>query len=221
MRVLKQSTAYDFKVFMTLSSDHVTGATGLTLTVTAAKANAAFASIAPAVTERGNGWYDLALTAAHTDTVGDLALHVTAAGADPADPLCQVRANVLGDTLPANATQWAGTVVPAPAVAGVPKVDVTDVLGSAVTSAGTVDANVVSYAAGEDPLALVLDGADGVEAGKTVRQALRALLAALAAKASGAGTSAIVFRDVNDTKNRITATVDALGNRTAVVLDLT
>jgi hypothetical protein len=30
-----------------------------------------------------------------------------------------------------------------------------------------------------------------------------------------------VFRDTNDSKNRISATTDASGNRTAVTLDLT
>lgn len=72
-------------VFMTSSTDHVTGATGLTLTITASKDGGAFGSITPTVTERGSGWYNLALTTSHTDTDGDLALHITAAGADPSD----------------------------------------------------------------------------------------------------------------------------------------
>lgn len=62
----------------------------------------------------------------------------------------------------------------------------------------------------------LLDRASGVETGRTVRQALRLVLAALAGKVSGAGTSAITFRDTNDTKDRIVATVDATGNRTAI-----
>lgn len=72
-------------VFMTDSTDRVTGKTGLTLTITASKAGAAFASITPTVTERGDGWYSLALTSSHTDTVGDLAIHITSTGADPTD----------------------------------------------------------------------------------------------------------------------------------------
>jgi hypothetical protein len=90
MKILKQSTAYNLMVFMTDSADHISGKTGLTLTVTASKDGGAFASITPAVTERGNGWYNLALTTTHTDTVGDLAGHVTAVGADPADFVVQV-----------------------------------------------------------------------------------------------------------------------------------
>jgi hypothetical protein len=91
MRSLQQSTAYALMVFMTDSADHIAGKTGLTLTITASKAGAAFASISPSVTERGNGWYNLDLTTAHTDTLGDLAIRCTAAGADPTDLVCQVQ----------------------------------------------------------------------------------------------------------------------------------
>lgn len=91
MRSLQQSAAYALMVFMTDSADHITGKTGLTLTITASKAGAAFASITPTVTERGNGWYNLDLTTAHTDTLGDLAIRCTATGADPTDLVCQVQ----------------------------------------------------------------------------------------------------------------------------------
>lgn len=67
----------------------------------------------------------------------------------------------------------------------------------------------------------ILDKTAGVETGVTLRQALRAILSASAAKLSGASTTSVAIRDVNDTKNRITATVDAAGNRSAVTLDLT
>jgi len=72
-------------VFLTDASDHVTGKTGATLTTTLSKDGAAFASIAPTVTERGDGWYSIALTSGNTDTLGDLVLHITASGADPID----------------------------------------------------------------------------------------------------------------------------------------
>jgi hypothetical protein len=90
MRILKQSTTANVMVFLTSSSDHITGATGLTLTITASKDGGAFGSITPTVTERGSGWYSLALTSSHTDTRNDLALHLTATGADPADLVCRV-----------------------------------------------------------------------------------------------------------------------------------
>lgn len=67
----------------------------------------------------------------------------------------------------------------------------------------------------------LLDVAAGVETNRTVRQSLRLMLAALAGKASGMATTTAVFRDTNDSKDRITATVDADGNRSAVTLDAT
>lgn len=85
MRQVQQGTARSVMVLMTSSTDHVTGLASLTLTITASKNGAAFASISPTVTDRGSGWYRVELTASHTDTVGDLALHVTASGADPTD----------------------------------------------------------------------------------------------------------------------------------------
>ena len=97
MRTCKQSTAYNLSVFMTSSTDHVTGKTGLTLTITASKDGGAFSSISPTVTELANGWYTLALTTTHTNTVGDLALHITGTGADPADLALVVRARVTDD----------------------------------------------------------------------------------------------------------------------------
>lgn len=66
----------------------------------------------------------------------------------------------------------------------------------------------------------LLDRASGVETSFTPRQALRLLLAASAGKLSGAATTTVAIRDVNDTKNRISATVDADGNRTAVSTDV-
>ncbi len=57
-----------------------------------------------------------------------------------------------------------------------------------------------------------------VEGAYTMRQALRILLSVLAGKASGGGTAVVTFRDVNDSANRVVATVTADGNRTNVVL---
>lgn len=100
MRKAKQSVAKNVMVLMVDSTDHVTGKTGLTLTITASKDGGAFASISPTVTERGNGWYSLALTASHTDTLGDLALHITGTAADPADMVLLVEARSVDDVLP-------------------------------------------------------------------------------------------------------------------------
>jgi hypothetical protein len=60
---------------------------------------------------------------------------------------------------------------------------------------------------------------DPVEGAFTMRQLLRLMASALFGKASGGGTATITFRDLGDTKNRITATVTSNGDRTTVVLD--
>lgn len=97
MRKAKQSTAKNVMVLMVDSTDHITGKAGLTLTITASKNGGAFGSISPTVTERGDGWYSLSLTASHTDTLGDLALHITGTAADPADMVLLVEARSVDD----------------------------------------------------------------------------------------------------------------------------
>jgi 3-hydroxyisobutyrate dehydrogenase-like beta-hydroxyacid dehydrogenase len=64
---------------------------------------------------------------------------------------------------------------------------------------------------------IVATSADG---GVTIGQALKLLLAVMVGKVSGAGTSTITFRDVNDTKDRVVADVDTNGNRTNVTKDV-
>lgn len=69
--------------------------------------------------------------------------------------------------------------------------------------------------------AYLLDEED-VETGLTMRQALRLIAAATGGKVSGGGTTTITFSNaVADDVNRITATVDSNGNRTAITYDLT
>ena len=58
-----------------------------------------------------------------------------------------------------------------------------------------------------------------VEGTATFRQMLRIKHAALAGKSTGGGTTTLTFRDIADSKPRITATVDASGNRTAMTVD--
>ena len=58
-----------------------------------------------------------------------------------------------------------------------------------------------------------------VEGTYTAEQVMRIMSAALAGKASGLDTLNPVFRDLSDTKNRITATTDVNGNRSAVTVD--
>jgi hypothetical protein len=359
-QLLKQSTAVNITVLMIDSSDHVTGKTGLTLTIYATKAAGTPGSISPTVTELDStnvkGLYKLALTTSHTDTLGELQLHVTATGADPTDVTHQVIAADLADSvrlgltalpnaaaeaagglytrgtgagqiaqdangrIDSNAKAWAGTATTL--TAGLPDVNTKtaaaaviqafwDALTSALTTAGSIgkllvdninaaitsrlasasytapptaaniadavwdetmsdhlaggstgsslnaagsagdpwattvpgaygagtagyrvgnglDTNVGSrLAAGSytappsanDNADALLDRSNGIETGWSMRHALRIVLAALGGKLSGAGTTAVNVRNATDTKTRITATVDAAGNRSAVTLD--
>lgn len=77
----------------------------------------------------------------------------------------------------------------------------------------------VSSAAERNAIAdAIFDRLNGVETDLTLRHALRGIVAVLLGKSSNGGDT---FRDFNDTKNRISATVDANDNRTAVARDLT
>jgi len=67
--------------------------------------------------------------------------------------------------------------------------------------------------------AALWDLSDGIETSITPRQAMRLILAAAAGKLSGAATTTITIRNVGDSKDRLTATVDADGNRSAVTVD--
>lgn len=58
-----------------------------------------------------------------------------------------------------------------------------------------------------------------VESGLSFEEMFRVQHAALTGKVTGAGTTTERFRDIADTKDRIIYTVDANGNRTAVVQD--
>lgn len=60
-----------------------------------------------------------------------------------------------------------------------------------------------------------------IEGTTTLRQAIKLFTAALVGKSSGGGTATLKFRDIGDGKDRITATVDSNGNRTAMTLDAT
>jgi hypothetical protein len=67
----------------------------------------------------------------------------------------------------------------------------------------------------------VLDQVDGIETGLTLRQAHRLQSAAAAGKLSGANTTTVAIKNaVADSKPRITATVDAYGNRSAITTDV-
>lgn len=59
---------------------------------------------------------------------------------------------------------------------------------------------------------------ENIEGTHTFREMLRLLTAATVGKSSGGGTTTVTFRDIDDTKDRIVATVTSVGNRTGMTL---
>jgi hypothetical protein len=100
---------------------------------------------------------------------------------------------ILGDTaeLQGNQGDWATAT----------SVTVSDKTGFALSGAG-VDA--------------ILD--ENIEGTHSMREMMRLFASMLVGKVTGGGTTAITFRDIDDSKNRIVMTVTDVGNRTGVVL---
>lgn len=86
----------------------------------------------------------------------------------------------------------------------------TDLIPAAPAAVGDIPAAAANAAA---VLAAVIEGT------LTLQENLRLLNAVLLGKASGLGTGTVAFRDLADTKPRVTATTDASGNRSALTLD--
>jgi len=119
---------------------------------------------------------------------------------------------------------------------------VPDVAGTAATLHGVTDGKVDAVDGNVD--AILLDtGTDGVviatgsktgfslsatgvdaildeiiEGTHTMRKIMRLLGAYAVGKSSGGGTASVTFRDIDDTKDRIVATVTEVGNRTDITL---
>jgi hypothetical protein len=65
----------------------------------------------------------------------------------------------------------------------------------------------------------LLDRANAIETGKTVRQAVRIIAAVLAGKVSGAGGGSETFKGLDGATGRVRVTVDSNGNRSSVTYD--
>jgi hypothetical protein len=139
---LKLSTAVNITVTLIDSGDHLTGATGLagSLTIYATKAAGTPAAITPTVTEldstNAKGLYKLALTGSHTDTLGELQLHIEASGADPADYKWQVSSYLPGEAVTIQDGAIAAATLAANAITAA-KI-ATDALGAAQLAADAV-----------------------------------------------------------------------------------
>lgn len=95
--------------------------------------------------------------------------------------------------------------------------------GLPISDAGGLDMDAIPTAitALNDPTAqaivdeLMAETIDGTVTYKTLVQAMASVLAG---KVTGGGTTTITFRDLADTLNRVAATVDSSGNRSAVTI---
>lgn len=93
---------------------------------------------------------------------------------------------------------------------------------AAAVATGAIDADAIAADAANEIADALLDRADGIETGLTPRGAVRLIASSTAGKLSGAATTTVTTRNaVQDSKARITATVDADGNRSAITWDAT
>ena len=127
------------------------------------------------------------------EDIADQVLEELTADHPTAGSLSKAITDILEDTadLQGNQSAWATAT----------SVAVSDKTGFSLSAAG-VDA--------------ILD--ENVEGTHTLREILRLLGAYAAGKSSGGGTATVTFRDMDDTKDRIVATVTSVGNRTGVTL---
>lgn len=96
--------------------------------------------------------------------------------------------------------------------------------GNVVGSVGSVGTNGITAAtlaadAGTEIAAAVLGAA--IEGSVTLEQSIRLANGVLGGKASGLGTTTATYRNLADSADRVVATVDADGNRSAVTRTLT
>jgi len=188
------------------STDGNTEETGLTIANTDIKVWKAGATTLASKNSGGathisNGVYYAVLDATDTDTVGSLVVFCHPTGALATRTECVVLPAAVYDSLIAG-TAWGSGAITAASIA-----------------TGAIDADAIAADAANEIADALLDRSAGVETNRTVRQAMRLILAACAGKASGLATATATYRDTNDSVNRIVATVDADGNRTAVTLD--
>ena len=214
------------------------------------KSGAAFvqASDPGAAAHDENGWYRKVLDSTDTNTLGRTIVAVHEGGARPVQrEFMVITANNYDSLVTGADNLWVDTVLiegadPTDTIRDSVTDDATRLDASAVnaitadlTDGGRLDLLIDDIL--DDTGELQTDDVPGligalndptvddildevVEGTYTMRQVLRLCISALAGKCSGGGTTTITFRDSGDGTDRIIATVDANGNRTAVTLDV-
>lgn len=94
-----------------------------------------------------------------------------------------------------------------------------EAIGPGAIAVDAIDGDALSLTALLEIENQIFDVAE-METDITLREAMKVLLAVLAGKVSG-GPDAPVFRDINDTKDRLTVAATSVGNRTSVTVDVT
>ncbi len=207
MASLKQSTAYTRTFLMVLSSDHITGATGKTVTVNLSKAGAAFGAAGGAVSEIANGWYKVSLNTTDTGTLGDLAFHCTASACDDTDFCDQVTALVLGDmATPTNIT--AGTITTATNVTTVNGLASGVITATSIASNALTAAKIATDAIGAAQLAA--DAVTEIQSGIATSSALTTVSNKLGS-ITGSGSNTVLGYFQSIARSDVTASTDLAG----------
>lgn len=247
---LKQSTAIDVSMGPFLdSADGSSVESALTITapdIRLKKNGGAWAqkNAAQTLSHEENGWYEVALDTTDTNTLGNLLIAIHESGALPVWREFQVvPANVWdsffgADKLQVHADEITAGLITATAIAtGAIDADalatdaVTEIQSGLATAAalatvaGYIDTEVAAILAAVDTEVAAIkaktDLIPGTQDGLTFAQQMVLVAAVLLGKASGMATTTAVFRAADDSKDRVTATVDGDGNRSAVTLDAT
>lgn len=176
-------------------------------------------------------------------TITDAANHVPVFHEFMILPAVVYDAMVAGtDLFDVSMTQILGTAVSTPATAGILDINLKNIANAAVSTTSAqlgvnaVQAGGTAWGSGAITAASIAADAIGaselaadavteianavaaltVDTGMTLQNAMKLVLAAAAGKVSGAAGTTVTIRDTTDTYNRIVATVDANGNRSAL-----
>lgn len=149
--IAKSTSATPLLFLLVQSSDHITGLTGASPTVTISKNGAAAVTPSGAISQVDAtgmpGWYQVAGNATDTNTVGPIILHATAASADPSDTVVAQVIDPGVALFGSNVVNWLGTVVATPLTAGVPDINLKNIAGAAVaTGTAQLGVNIVNIA---------------------------------------------------------------------------
>lgn len=151
MASLKQSTTYARSFLLVGTTDHIAPILSVTATYVISKAGGAFAAGTGTTNEIGSGWYKISLTAADTNTNGDLAFHCSAPGADFTDFVDQVWTSVNSEF-----ALTAGTIAAVTTVNG----NVVGTVAAVTTVLGNINGTLAALTANNDKTNYTLTTAD-------------------------------------------------------------